>query len=484
MRKVVASTVVVLLAVSCTGARQRTDPGDGSDPGAGSPPARSVLRPGEPLLPPAEATVLEGLPIDVVIGEEDLDPELVEVVDSGPQQVVLYGDPSARDPFERPWVLAVLQQRSGDVGLGGRFERHDTDTTWTEVPLLELRARSRVAGLVSSGLDRGEAEALASAAVVTGGADEPASISLPAPSLAEVGAELVPIASGGLDVIALAGARDRSRLAPMVRWVDRTDPWLQTPRLVVTSYGADRGLELLVRATNGGRSVGPSIVPIESPWPGDVVVGVRTLAGTTAVVQAAGIDSDEVSAVLDQLRPADGGRVDELRSAIVTRPPTTQPIHMGPALLLHGRALDGAYAYQTAAYTLDSPALCGARLMVTYPDGDRDEGSTPSGVRCAELGSVGVVGLRGGRGTAVHGELPGEVTDVTVTFDDGEVVEPMVERAGRSAFVLVAEGRRTVAAIEARRADGSVLARLPAPLSSAPLGHDEDERAVRLVAPP
>lgn len=454
-----AALGAVALALAGCGEDPQEPVGQGADGSTGQVEERIVVVAGAPLLPPLDSELLVGMPVEMVVAPDDAEPLPAEFADAGPGQLVLYGDPDAEDPLAEPWVLAVLHQGSENSGLGGTFDARGTGTEWTDVPVEQLNQESRYGGLLTSGLDASTVTALAEGVRVSGGDTFTETIEIPSAVLGDQPETLRLITSGSIDVAAVGSAWERGTVAPTVRWDEQREYPEPSRRLSVTSYEASPGLELLLRATNGGPAVGPSVMPVGSAPPDNVVIGVRTIGDTTVLTQSTELDAEQVETVLDSLRPA----TDEDWAALASGFQATPPMTMvpDPDVLLTGPVFDGTYSLEIGIDTVETPfgptQVCSIGGIVAFPDGSWDGGGMSTGP-CSADGSIGVIGLRDRDGTIVHGEVPPSVSTVRLTLADGQVLEPPLTDDERRAFVVVLEGRAEVTSVETFGADGAVLA--------------------------
>ncbi len=428
--------------------------GDGGPGGDGV----AVLDVGPALLPPDDAPSLAGLsPVEVV------DPEraAVEVEEQGGLSwgfAALYADSTLDDPFAGPWALAVLHQGSENSGLApGDFDPHDTGTTWTDVPVEQLSQESRVAGIIAGGLDARAAQRLAEGARVSGGdADARIELTDSSPDVSQPGLDLV--ASGRLDVAFLGSGLSAPAPGPSVRWATSRE-WTDDLRSVrVTSYAADPALELLLRASIGGLAQGPVIVPSIVP-PDQVLLGVRTIGNTTALVQSVRLESGELHGVLKPLEPVDDRRWTALAAAAGATPPA--PMSPDPVAVTSGSIPDGTYTADVALSTvhgeLGTFESCTESLTISYTDGSYGGGGSQGGA-CSEFGTLQVTSLRAGASLVV-GSLPPTAAAVRLEFDDGEVVQPELVGDGRLLFSLVRPaGAAPLRSLVVSAADGSPIA--------------------------
>lgn len=460
MRKlVVAALAVVSVALAGCG----DDPQEPNEAGvtgaSGQVEDRTVVAAGPPLLPTLDSELLVGLPVEMVLAPDDVEPLPTELADAGPGQLALYGDPAAEDPLAEPWVLAVLHQGSENSGLGGTFDDRGTGTEWTDVPVEQLNQESRYGGLLTSGLDASTVTALAEGVRVSSGDTLTETIEIPSAVLGDQPETLRLITSGAIDVAAVGSASERGTVAPVVGWSERDSGYRL---LSVTSYEASPGLELLLRATNGGPAIGPSVMPVGSAPPDNVVIGVRTIGDTTVLVQSVEFDAEQIETVLDSLRPATEEDWAALASGFRAAPPMTMV--PDPDVLVTGAVFDGTYSLEIGIDTVETPfgptQMCSTSVSVAFPGGTGGGGDLSSGP-CSSDGSVGVIGLSDRDGTIVHGEVPPSVSTVRLTLAGGQVLEPPLTGDQRRAFVAGLEGRTAVTSVETFGADGGALATAP-----------------------
>ena len=415
--------------------------------------AVAVLDVGPALLPPDDAPALAGLtPVEVV----DPDRARVEVEERGGASwgfAALYADASHDDPFAGPWVLAVLHQGSENSGLApGDFDPHGTGTTWTDVPVEQLSQESRVAGIISHGIDAPTAQQLAAGARVSGG-DADGRIELSGESLG-----LGLAAAGRLDVAFLGNGMMAPAPGPSVRWATSRD-WTDDLRSArVTSYAADPALELLLRASIGGAGEGPVIVPSVVP-PDDVLLGVRTIGSTTVLIQTVRLDPGELHGILKPLEPVDERRWTQLAAAAEATPPA--PMSPNPAAVISGPVPGGTYTADVAVSTVHTElgefATCTESLTIVYTDGSFGGGGSQGGP-CSEFGWVQLTSLRDG-GWLVVGSLPPSAATVRLEFDGGELAEPELTGERRLLFSLVrGAGAAPLRSVAVSAADGTPVA--------------------------
>lgn len=442
---VVAATMGL---VACGDPPSRASVGAGGDQVA-------IVDAGPAVLPPDDAPALAGLTPVEVVDPERSSAEVDEYAGYSPGFAALYADPTLEDPFTGPWVLAVVHQGSENSGLApGAFDPYDTGTTWTDVPVEQLSQESRVAGVISSGIDARSAQQLADGARVSA-KDR---IELSDASLDEASTGLGLVASGRLDVAFLGNGIMAPAPGPTVRWATSRD-WTDDLRSArVTSYAADPDLELLLRASIGGRSEGPVIVPSNAP-PDDVLLGLRTMGSTIALVQTVRLDRGELHGILKPLEPVDGRRWTELAAAAEAVPPA--PMSPDPAAVTSGTVPGGTYTADVGVSTSQGEwgefETCMESLAISYTDGSFGGGGS-SGGACSEFGSVQLTSLRGG-GALVVGSVPGSAASVRLEFDDGEVAEPELSGERRRMFSLVrTSGAAPLRSVVVSTADGAPIA--------------------------
>ena len=180
--------------------------GGGAERAAAGVPERAVAVAGPALLPPSDSELTAGLPVEMVVAPDDVEPLPGDLADAGPGLLALYGDPSAEDPLSEPWALAVLHQGSENSGLGGTFDARGTGTVWTEVPVEQLNQESRHAGVLTSGLDAPIVAALADGVEVTDRDGAGEGIEIPPAVLDDQPGTLRLITAGSLDVAAIGSA--------------------------------------------------------------------------------------------------------------------------------------------------------------------------------------------------------------------------------------------------------------------------------------
>lgn len=425
---------------------------------------RTVPVAGPAVLPALDSDLLAGLSLDRFTAPDDIDPAVVEQIEQYPNgEIALYADPAAEDPFAGPWALAVVFQGSETSGLGGEYDAHGTDVRWVDVPVEQQSQELRSAGLLLGGLDDATAADLAENTEVAGGYtgqgdDRPHKIEILPDALAVAPGGLQRITSATVSGGEIGADEPGSGTAPSVTLGRRSaSEWTS---LTVTSFRADAGWELLLRAVNGGAAVGPNLLPIGGEGAVGQSTGVETIGDTTVLVQTQGA-APPIPEVIDSLQPADDEDWQALVAAFPMEPP---PTYLTDAdVVLTGRAADGVYSYALQVDLIDTPfgpsTVCAEELMVAYPDGSFGSGDM-SGGQCSATGTVGLLALANGS-TLLRAEVPPEIMTVRVTLDGGEVLEPELSGEDRRAFVVVLEGDRRPVQVEAFAADGRLLASLP-----------------------
>jgi len=413
---------------------------------------------GPPMLPPADSAALAGLGVDLVRGPEDVDAQVAEQLDryGGPGRLALYGDPSVADPFDRPWALAIRHQGSENSELGA-LSADGLPLAYVDVPVEQLSQETLRAGVLAS--EVADVEALAAGLLVGGGADGPGTVEIDAQVLDAAPERLELLTSGDLDLGLLGIAADESLVAPFVRW---SSPRGMAPyrRVSVSSYAADAGLELLLRATMGGRHVGPIVMPVA--WAdGPVAAGVRTVDETTVLVQALSTPADQIEQLLGELQPADGERFDELVREHNTRDELPYGIS-DAAAVARGEALGGVWTVAVEVRRAYGPFgefdSCMLATAFDHPTGSYGgpQGSGP----CSEFGSFSTTTDAGLGATFVAGEVPPDVARLVVTLDDGSVHEPTLAVGQRRPFGIAVGGVRSVVGAQTYDAVGQPLHQL------------------------
>ena len=440
--------------------------GGGAERAAAGVPERAVAVAGPALLPPSDSELTAGLPVEMVVAPDDVEPLPGDLADAGPGLLALYGDPSAEDPLSEPWALAVLHQGSENSGLGGTFDARGTGTVWTEVPVEQLNQESRHAGVLTSGLDAPTVAALADGVEVTDRERAGEGIEIPPAVLDDQPGTLRLITSGSLDVAAIGSAWERSNLAPTVRWDERLDWPEPSRRLAVTSYAADRGLELLLRATNGGPAVGPSVMPVGSSPPDNIVIGVRTVGDTTALVQSTEFSVEEIDRVLGSLEPAAADRFAELSKAFLDKGPSSAGMTGDPEELVSGEALGGRWFVAADIERVDSMIGPVDSCMISngfeFPDGSFGGGGAQGGY-CTEFGGVSGENVYEKDAMFFLGDLPMNVARIEVTLADGSVHEPELVGSRRLLFGFVVDGTTAITSARTYGSDGALIVDLVDP---------------------
>lgn len=446
---------MILVAVVAAGC------GEGDGGGAAASPIEVELVAGGAVLPATDDPLLVGSSIEMLRAPSDLTPEAVgSWTEHTPGRVVLYGDATLEDPFDGPWVFAVLLQGSESSGLGGEFDPRGTGTEWVDVPVEQLNQEGRYAGLLAGGLDASVVGALGEEAEVSLGDGAPGSIELPASALRAASDQLVPLVGADVDDAFLGASGGMPGVVPTVAW-SRTD----TPdwsRLMVSSWAGRPGLDLLLRATTGGAAVGPNVMPVGGEGAIDQVVAIRVVGDTLAHVQAQQIPVDQLAAFAGRLSPVGEERWTELRDAAFR-----QPVQ-GPGLPGAQVVLDEVFGDVRVRSQLSVMPMQGAwgpfDSCVTSSDiwlrsglSVAGTGGTSAGA-CPELGDVRVVPV--GDRTIVHGVATPSTDHVRLRLVSGEVLELRPQGDAWQLYAGDVAGVETIVEVQAVAADGSVIGRL------------------------
>jgi hypothetical protein len=313
-------------------------------------------------------------------------------------------------------------------------------------------------------MDEATGDELADNVVVAGGYD---TVGPDGPNTIEILPDALAAAPGGLQRLTSApvsggeiGADDPGAVtAPSLTWSRRSEA--EWASLSITSFTADPAWELLLRAVNGGESVGPNLLPVGGESPTGQSTGVTTVGDTTVLVQTQGA-APPIPEVIDALEPADDEAWRALATAFPMEPP---PTYLTDAdVVLTGPAINGAYTYAVKADTFDTPfgpsTVCSDDLKVAYPDGYFDAGGLTGGQPCGPTGTIGLNGLANGA-TLIYGQLMPEAAVLRLTLDGDEVIEPELTGDVRRVAVVVLEGNRRLVQAEALAADGRLLASFP-----------------------
>ncbi len=474
-RKVAAGALLVaaLAAGGCgdpdegTG-QERTD-GPAVDRVAGAVAARAEPVAGPALLPPLDGELRDGWNLRLATAPDEIDPALVAQLQQHPNgEIALYGDPSLADPFDGAWALAVVVQGSETSGLGGEYDAHGTEVRWIDVPVEQQSQELRAAGLLLGGMDDAAGDALAAGLQVSGGVgglaggpddDRPQRVEIDAAALAASGGGLERLTAAAISGWEIGADDPGSPIAPSATWTrgeaaDRAS-------LSVTSFRADPAWELLLRAVNGGASVGRKLLPVGGEGAKGQSAGVATIGDTTVLVQTQGA-APPIAQVIDSLGPAGPEQWEELAARFPVQPPGS--IIGDPDVRITGTVAGSAYSYALAVDTRDTPfgpsTTCRDDLQVAHRDGTWDAGGFSQGEPCGTTGWIGVMNLQSGP-TLVHGSLPAEVGRVRLTLDGGQVVEPELQGGPLRAFVAAFDSTRLVVQAESFDASGNLLASFP-----------------------
>lgn len=435
--------------------------GDGSGD-ADSSPVEVELVAGEAVLPAPDDPLLAGSSIESLRAPADLTPEAVgSWNDDTPGRVVLYGDAELEDPFEGPWVFAVLLDGSEMSGLGGGFDARGTDTEWVDVPVESLSQEGRYAGLLAGGIDRAAATDLGEAVEVSTDGDAPGAIEIPASALRAASDRLEPLVAADVDAAFLGASGGMPGVVPTVGWSrGGEDDW---SRLMVSSWADRPGLELLLRATTGGATTGPNVMPVGGEGATDQIVALRVVGGTLAHVQAQQIPVDELAAFADRLSPAAEQRWVELRDARFLQPALSPYLPDAQVVLdevfgdvrlrseLAVTPMQGEWGPFDACMTSSGFQL---RSGLGLPSGGTSAGG------CPEFGEVQLVSV--GERTIVHGVATPSTERVQVVLASGEVHEPELQGDAWRLYAAEVAGVGAVVEVRAIAADGSVIGRLGA----------------------
>jgi hypothetical protein len=464
-----ALLAVVAAASMVTGCGDGGDGGDGD--GAAPPhPVEVELAAGPAMLPPAGDPLVEGATIERITMPGDITPEVAQRwSEYSPGRVLLFGDPALDDPFDGPWVLAVLLQGSESSGLGGEFDARDTGTGWVDVPVEQLNQEGRHAGLLYGNLDPAAAEALAEAVVVRSGDELPGTIELPSAALRSAADEMELLVAADVDAGFLGATNAPSGVVPSVTWSRQgQDGW---SRVAVSSLADTPGLELLLRAITGGAAAGPNLLPVGGEGAIDQLVVVRVIDDTLVQVQAQHLSLDEVVALVERLQPAAAERWVELRDAAFLQPAVGTSVPNAQVVLdeVFG---DLRVRNELAVDRVEGPFGpfdgCSTSLSMTLRSGvGLPNGGGMGFGPCPELGSVHLTPLDDR--TIVRGLLPPPATHVVVRTSAGEVrrIDPVGDEW--KLYAGEVDGVGTIVGVEAVAADGTVVGRMgpePTPIGS------------------
>ncbi len=410
---------------------------------------------GPAVLPPDDIPALSGLSPVEVVDPERAEAYVEEYGGSSPGFAALYADPALDDPFDGPWVLALLHQGSENSGIAPEsFDPHGTDTAWTDVEVEQLNQERRTGGLLSSGVDDADLTQLVASATVSG-TERDGRIELETTGLGAA-TDLALVATGRLDVAELAAGWSVPAPAPSVRWASSSQ-WTDDLRsLRVTSYAADPDLELLLRASIGGSTEGAALIP---NYGGNaVILGVRTVGATTALLQGIGLDGGELHGALKMLEPVDATRWSVLTEQVGSTPP--EPRSANPTAVVSGRVPGGAFTAEVQLGTISMAGrevvTCESTVMLRTNAGEMRSGGGSSG-ECSELGQLSVMTLEEG-GLLFVGELPSTAASVQLELPDGTVEQPELVGGERRLFAHVEEGETFPTGVTVLGADGATIA--------------------------
>lgn len=439
----VAAAVVASLLLAC--GRDAATPSTAAEPVG--------LEPGPVLLPPERDPVLAGLELMSVRDPSAPSPSGPTPPDHATGWLALYGDPDATDPFDRPWALAVAQSLSYDNSLDAELTR-DTDRLRWELLDVDMESGDPPTyGLLTADLGQ-DAGALADAAEPTWD-DRGVRVALPASVRREAAAPLVLLAEGRLDSAGLGQMWWGAPGVASVSWGD------DRRRFGVQSFERDPALDLLLRAVMGGRSTGPSVVPVSTP--ADGLMALRRVGDATVLVQSVGYDEAGLDGIVSSLARTDPGRVTALAGEVNLR----MPSGLGggaPEEVASGDALGGRWWVVADIESTDSAFgpvdTCLVTTSFQFPDGRLGGGGGTGGGYCTELGQVGGWQVSEQDAAFVHGDLPDDVARIVITTDDGAEHVPELVGTRRKLFGLVAPGATRAVAARTYDADGRLIADL------------------------
>ncbi len=457
----------VVVAALVLGACGSDDGGGSTGPVGSGPEVETVVVPdaGPPMLPPLDDPVLQGLEVDVVRAPEDVDPAVAEAArGGGPGQAVLYGDPTAADPFDRPWALAISHQGSENSEIGA-LSTQDPELHFDDVEVEQFSQETERAGVLSRGI--ADHDALADALVVQQAESEATTVELDLDALAGAPERLELITSARFDIGQLNASWDDPGFTPFARW---TAPPDASPHrhISVSSYAADPGFELLLRATMGGASIGPQVMPVV--WAGDgIASAVRTIDDTLVLVQGESIPLDQLTEFVDALRPATAGDWATLRDQFANG---TAPTPFGSMALSAGVLPGGRWQVTLDAQQVDGPwgpfESCTLAASIEFTDGAFGGGSAGSG-QCTEHGLVSRETIFDSDLQLVDGYVSSGVARLVLTLDDGSVHEPELVGPDRRVFgLIVPASSRVTSALALDGAGASVADLTPADPTAPP----------------
>ncbi|MFN7149266.1 MAG: hypothetical protein ACK4V6_07275, partial [Microthrixaceae bacterium] len=444
--------------------------GDGGDGAASPDPVEVEIAAGPAMLPPADDALTQGATIERITTPDDITPEVVQQrSEYSPGRVLLFGDPTLADPFDGPWVLAVLLQGSESSGLGGEFDDRGTEVGRVDVPVEQLNQEGRHAGLLYGNLDPAAAEALGEAVVVRSGDELPGSIELPSAALRSAGDEVELLVSADVDAGFLGATNAPPGAVPSVTWSRQgQDDW---SRVAVSSFADTPGLELLLRAITGGAAAGPNLLPVGGEGAIDQLVVVEVIDETLVQVQAQHLPLEQVVALVERLQPVPPERWVQLRDAAFVQPPYATMVP-NPRAVLDEVLGDVRIRIELGVDRVDGPFgpfdSCFDSLTMTLRSGVGVPGTGGMGSGpCPEFGRVGLTPVEGR--TIVHGVLSPAASYVDVRTSGGEVRR--IDAVGDEWKLYAAEvaGVGTVIEVTASAADGTVVGRMgpePTPIGS------------------
>lgn len=444
--------------------------GDAGDGAASVDPVEVELAAGPAMLPPADDALTDGATIRSITAPDDITPEVVQQrSEYSPGRVLLFGDPALDDPFDGPWVLAVLLQGSESSGLGGEFDARGTGAGWVDVPVEQLNQEGRHAGLLYGNLDPAAAEMLGEAVVVRSGDELPGTIELPSAALRSAADEMELLVTTDVDAGFLGATNAPPGSVPSVSWSRHgASEWSS---LTVSSFADTPGLELLLRAITGGAAAGPNLLPVGGEGAIDQLVAVEVIDDTLVQLQAQHLPLDEVVALLERLQPAAPERWVQLRDALFIQEPYATMVP-NPRVLLDEVLGDVRIRIELGIDRVDGPFgpfdSCFDSLTMTLRSGVGVPGTGGMGSRpCPELGGVQLTPV--GDRTIVHGVLPPAASHVVVRTSAGEVrrIDPVGDEW--KLYAGEVDGVGTIVGVEAVAADGTVVGRMgpePTPIGS------------------
>lgn len=453
MGKVVVIVVVSGVLAACGGGGSDAASPRGTDAEGSS--RREVtpvaLEQGQLLLPDPGDPVLEGYEISLA-RDPSLRPERQH---AGPEDYAsgwlqLYGDGSADDPFDAPWVLAVAQTINYDASLDAELIAGGDELDWALAEPDMDNPEAPAFGVLTSGLGDA-AQRLVDAAGRT--LDEHGGVRIELPESVRAGEEppLELLAAGPVDTAGLGRTSWSIDGVPIVEWGD------DGTRFSVQSFAEEPGVGLLLRAALGGERTGPAVVPISHP-PDDDLLTVRAVDGSTVLVQSNGLDPDQLDAVADALRPTGAERLRQL--AVAYNLAFSPSFPDGPDELATGDALGGrwyvALQLDPADSVLGPTEACQLAPALQFPEG-RSVGGGMFGGLCQLEGFVGATPVDDPPAVFIHGYLPPDAARIEVVAVDGTVHEPELVGERWKVFGLVLPDVDRASAARTYAADGRLL---------------------------